>query len=259
MILITKLTTIFSHSSMMNSSEGTTLQYLMPTMTTLGRTLRAVLALTVLAACMTLAGCAKKTLDTSYYLIEFASNATNPKLIRAEPLPYRVQVLNFKIPRSYDSIRMIARFSSHQINYFRYSLWAVRPQIAVADLVVQQVNAYRLFKDCQREFLDERSNFERPDFEITGEVSQIERFESEKFSAAHLRMDFDLYDYNNKDIILTHNFDREVQIPGGNMTIFAKAISDIVAEESENFLIKVVDHFSAAAADTLTGAGAQAR
>lgn len=210
--------------------------------------------LTALAACAIISGCAKQSLDTSYYLIEFASNAANPKLVRPDPIPFKVQVLNFKIPRSYDSIRIIARFSSHQINYYRYSLWAVRPQIAVADLVLQQINAYRLFKDCQREFLDER-----PDFEITGEVTQIERFESQNFTAAHLKMEFALYNYNNKDIVLTHDFDREVPIPSGNMTIFAKAISDIVAEESENFLVKVVDYFVPSNADSLSGNGAQPR
>jgi len=212
---------------------------------------RVLVILSIFASAFTIGGCAKKTLETSYYLIEFASNATNPGLELKEPLPYKVQVLNFKIPRSYDSIRIIARFSTHQINYFRYSLWAVRPQIAVADLIVQQINAYHIFKECQREFLDDR-----PDYEITGEVSQIERFENDQYSAAHLKMSFNLYDYNNKDIVLAHSFDREVPIPSGNMTIFAKAVSDIVAEESENFLGKVIIHFNNQSSDSLKVDGA---
>ncbi len=191
-----------------------------------------------LAACLLLAGCYKATVETSYYLIEFTSTAANPLLRLKEPLPYRVQVLTLKIPRSYDSIRIIARYSSHQIDYYRYSLWAVRPQVAAADLLVQQINSYHMFKDCQREFLDER-----PDYEINGDVTQVERFQSEKYTAAHLKMELDLYDYNSKDILVAHNFDREVPIPAGNMTIFAKAVSDIIQEESESFLVKVVQYF----------------
>jgi ABC-type uncharacterized transport system auxiliary subunit len=187
-----------------------------------------------------LTGCAKQQMEASYYLLEFAPTAINPRLMVDEPLPYRVQVLNFKIPRSYDSNRIIARLSSHQINYYRYSLWAVKPQVAVADLLVQQVNAYHLFKDCQREFLDER-----PDYEITGELAQIERYESPAYVAAHLRMEFDLYDFNDKDILVTHAFDREIPVPAANMTIFAKALSDLVAEESEIFLIKVNEYLRA--------------
>jgi len=207
--------------------------------------------LSLLAAAVILAGCAKQQLETSYYLIEFASTARNPALVGRTPLPYRVQVLNFKIPRSYDSNRIIARYSTHQIDYYRYSLWAVRPNVAVADLLVQQVNAYDLFKDCQREFLDER-----PDYEITGEITQVERFESEKYSAAHLRMDFALYHFESRDIVVRHQFDREAPIPPGNMSIFAKAVSDIVEEESEVFLVKVMDHFKALA-DSARGGGSE--
>jgi len=196
----------------------------------------------VLTSCFLLAGCfgSKKQLETSYYLIEFVSSRSNPKLIRETPIPYKVQVLNFKIPRSYDSIRIIARYSSHQIDYFRYSLWAVRPYVAVADLLVQQINTYHIFKDCQREFLDER-----PNYEISGEVSQIERFESASYSAAHLKMEYVLYDFDTRDILLRHKFDREVAVPAGNMSIFAKAVSDMVQEESETFLVDVVAYFDA--------------
>ena len=135
------------------------------------------------------AGCTRQILVTSYYLLEYQPSPRNEKLILEKQIPHRVQVRNFKIPRSYDSIRIIARFSSHQINYYRYSLWAVRPQVAVADMLVQHINAYHLFKGCQREFLEER-----PDYEITGEIFQIEKFDSEQYSAAHLKMSFDLYD-----------------------------------------------------------------
>lgn len=184
-------------------------------------------------------GCAKPQLVTRYYLIEYTPKPLNPKLRLADPLPYRVQVRNFKIPRAYDSARIIARYSAHQINYHRYSLWAVRPQVAVADLLVSHINTYRLFKDCQREFLGER-----PHYEITGEIQQIERFESPVYTAAHLRMRFELYDYDTVELKVWHECDREVTVPV-SMEIFAKAISDIVQEEAETFLIKVVNFFQA--------------
>ncbi|MDP8240163.1 MAG: ABC-type transport auxiliary lipoprotein family protein [Candidatus Hatepunaea meridiana] len=189
-------------------------------------------------AALLIAGCTRQTLVTSYYLLEYQPSPNNNQLILDKPIPFRVQVRNFKIPRSYDSIRIIARFSSHQINYYRYSLWAVRPQIAVADLLVQHINSYHLFKDCQREYLEER-----PEYEITGEILQIEKFDNEQYSAAHLRMSFDLYDYDSKDRLVNHTFDREIPTPTESMTIFAKVISDIVEEETEIFLSKVVEYF----------------
>ena len=184
------------------------------------------------------AGCTRQVLVTKYYLLEYQPSIGNDQLVLKNPIPYRVQVRNFTIPRTYDSIRIIARFSSHQINYYRYSLWAVRPQIAIADLLIQHINVYRLFRDCKREFLEER-----PQYEITGEISQIERFDSEQYSAAHLRMRLDFFDYDSKDVLVFHEFDREVPIQGESMTIFAKVVSDIIKQETENFLVKVVEYF----------------
>ncbi len=193
-----------------------------------------------------LVGCGRQALVTTYYLLDYFPNPANKKIILEEPIPYKVQVMNFKIPRSFDSIRIIARYSSHQINYFRYSLWAVRPQIAAADLLVQHVNAYRLFDKCQREFLEER-----PEYEMTGEIFQIERYDSEKYSSAHLKMSFEFYDRENNDLVTKHSFDRENEIPKGNMAIFAKAVSDIINEEAEVFLEKVALHFYPEESDTL--------
>lgn len=190
-------------------------------------------------------GCSRVSLVTSYYLIDYLPSPNNPKLIIDKPLPYKAQVKNFKIPRSFDSIRIIARFSTHQINYYRYSLWAVRPQLAVADLLVQHINAYNIFQKCQREFLDER-----PDYEITGEIFQIEKFESEQFSAAHLKMAYEFYEYDSNKRLVRHEFERETPIAHDNMSIFAKAISDIMSEEAENFMIKVLEHFQSLEQDS---------
>lgn len=199
-----------------------------------------------LAAVLMITGCTRQLVVTTYYLLDYLPTAKTKRLQLKEPLPFRAQVRNFKIPRSFDSIRIVARFSSHQINYYRYSLWAVRPQIAIADLLAQHINAYHIFQDCQREFLDKI-----PDYEITGEIYQIELYDSEQFAAAHLKMVIELHDRSQNKLIVKHDFDREHQIPKENMTVFAKALSDIINEETEIFLAKVVDHFYPPEIDSL--------
>ncbi len=191
-------------------------------------------------------GCAGQALVTTYYLLDYYPTTTSLKLLRENPLPYRVQVMNFKIPRSFDSIRIIARFSSHQINYYRYSLWAVRPQVAATDLLIQHINAYQLFQACQREYLTER-----PDYEITGEIFQIEKFESEGYSAAHLKAAFEMVDREKNETIIRYEFDRETKVPEQDMAIFAKALSDIIQSETELFLEEVVDYFYPPETDSL--------
>jgi hypothetical protein len=67
-------------------------------------------------------------------------------------------------------------------------------------------------------------------------------------------MSFNFKDYDRNELLVMHELDREVQIPPEQMTIFAKALSDLVAEEAENFLVKVVAHFQAEMGDS-TGVG----
>jgi len=204
------------------------------------------LFLMLIVSIVLIPGCTRKVVRTAYYLLDYHTTALNEKLKLEEPLPFRVQVMTFKIPRSFDSIRIIARHSTHQINYYRYSLWAVRPQTAVADLLAQHINDYGLFQECQREYLSKRA-----DLEISGEIFQIEIFSSDKYSAAHLKMIFELYDRTNDKRLIVHQFDRETPIPLDNMTIFAKALSDIVNQEAEVFFEKIVDHFQPPETDSL--------
>ena len=210
------------------------------------KTMRKLSFIALMVVVLLILGCSRQALVTTYYLLDYYPSTDNEKLRLDQPIPHTVQVVNFKIPRSFDSIRIIARYSSHQINYFRYSLWAVRPQIAAADLLVQHINAYPLFDKCQREFLEER-----PEYEISGEIFQIERYDSEKYSSAHLKMNFEFYDRDNNELLIRHPFDRENEIPKGNMAIFAKAISDIINEEAEIFLEKISLYFMEIENDSL--------
>ncbi len=207
---------------------------------------RLVSFLLILAVLATFVGCTRQILVTTYYLLDYKADGRNAKLKLAEPIPYRVQVLNFKIPRSFDSIRIIARYSTHQINYYRYSLWAVRPQVAVADLLTQHINTYQLFDECKREFLSIQ-----PDYEISGEIQQIEKYESEGYTAAHLKMTFEFYDRAKNKLVVRHSFDREMPLASNSMTIFAKALSDIINQEADEFLIKIVNHFKPPETDSL--------
>lgn len=193
--------------------------------------------------------CAPTRTETKYYLIDYSAPSSKDNKVVESVLPYKAQVSTLKIPRSFDSIRIIARFSSHQINYYRYSLWAVKPQIVIADLLAQHINAYNLFEKCQREYLEER-----PDFDISGEIMQIERFDSENYTAAHLRMAFEIHSIKNGQLLVHHEFDVTIPITADQdrtMSLFAKAISDIVQRQTDLFIVKIADYFKTALPDDL--------
>lgn len=184
------------------------------------------------------ASCVREVPRTRYYILEYKPILKNQKLAVDEPFPCRVLVSDFEIPRSYDSVRIVSRQSSHQINYFHYSLWAVRPQVVIADLVASHLNAYHTFDRSQREFLDER-----PDYEITGYIHKIERYESGIYRAAHLQVDYYLYNYETNEIVFKHQFDRDVELTTAEFNFFAKKVSDIIREETDLFVGKLIRYF----------------
>jgi len=183
--------------------------------------------------------CIREVPRTRYYILEYQPVPDTRERSVESPFPVKVLVSNFEIPRSYDSVRIVARESSHEINYYRYNLWAVRPQVVIADLIALHINACHIFERCQREFLNER-----PDYEITGYIHKIERYDSGLYMAAHLQATYYLYDYSTNDIVARHDFDREEELSTPEFNYFAKKLSDIIEEETNSFIDELTDYFN---------------
>ncbi len=183
--------------------------------------------------------CAQMQVQRKYYLLDYPGVAQDSLMHHKSPFPYKLQVQTMKLNRTYDRTNIVVRFSAHQIDYYRYSLWAIKPQIIISDLINQQIQANRIFIKCEREFLDEN-----PDYEIVGYINAIERFHNEAFNAAHLAMTLHLRRSDDFEIILKHQFDRQEELSNPDMTYFAKKMGDILREEVDEFLPRIADYFN---------------
>ncbi|MBC8181264.1 membrane integrity-associated transporter subunit PqiC [candidate division KSB1 bacterium] len=182
--------------------------------------------------------CSTKSVYRQYFILDYRPVLQDSSLKVEEPLPYKVQVRTMKIPRTFDRVGIVVRYSTHQLDYYRYQLWAIRPQIIVSDLIARHISNYNVFQSCQREFLEER-----PDFEIIGVIDAIEKFDNKAYTAAHLAMKLYLRTYDSYENILSHEFDREEEMPVFRMELFAKKLSDILREEVDVFIGEIIAHF----------------
>jgi ABC-type uncharacterized transport system auxiliary subunit len=180
--------------------------------------------------------CSKNIPVHKYYILDYFPGSESTLLTRKDPLPYNVEVRNFRVNRIYDNSRIVVRYSSHQINYYRYTLWAVRPQIAIPDLIVTHINQYNIFENCQREFLDIK-----PDYEISGEVLKIEKFQSKGYEAAHLSLIILFTRSSDGELLKKQVIDREAELFSDDITFFVKKLSDIIREEVDVFLISIIE------------------
>ena len=179
--------------------------------------------------------CSTKSIYRQYFILDYRPVLQDSTLKIEKPLPYKVQVRTMKIPRTFDRVGIVVRYSTHQLDYYRYQLWAIRPQIVVSDLIARHISNYNVFQSCQREFLEER-----PDFEIIGVIDAIEKFDNEAYTAAHFAMKLYMRTYDGYENILSHEFDREEEMPVFKMELFAKKLSDILQEEVDVFIGKIV-------------------
>jgi hypothetical protein len=179
-----------------------------------------------------------KAIHPKYFILDYRPVLRDTSLTINPPIPRKVQVQTMKIPRTFDRVNIVVRYSAHRLDYYRYNLWAIRPQTTISDLIAQHISEYGIFKQCQREFLDER-----PDYEIVGTIEAIEKFDHETYTAAHFAMTMYLRTYDGYETLMAHEFDREEEMPVFRMELFAKKISDILEEEVDNFIRKIIQHF----------------
>ncbi len=183
--------------------------------------------------------CATKSIQPKYYILDYRPVLRDSTLIVETSFPYKVQVQTMKIPRTFDRVSIVVRYSAHRLDYYRYNLWAIRPQIIISDLIADHIARYGIFKKCQREFLEER-----PDYEIIGYIEAIEKFDNEAYTATHLAMKLYLRTFDGYENLLSHEFDREEEMPVFRMELFAKKLSDILEEEVNNFIRKIINYFN---------------
>lgn len=180
----------------------------------------------------------RTTIQPQYYILDYLPVLRDSTLLVEKPFPFKVQVQTMKIPRTFDRVSIVVRYSAHRLDYYRYNLWAIRPQITISDLIADHIARFGVFKNCQREFLDER-----PDYEIIGNIEAIEKFDHESFIAAHLSMKLYLRTYDGYENLLSHEFDRVEELPIFRMELFAQKLSDILEEETNHFIRKMIVYF----------------
>ena len=185
-----------------------------------------------------LGGCTTKAIHPKYYILDYRPVLRDSTLTTKTYFPYKVQVQTMKIPRTFDRVNIVVRYSAHRLDYYRYNLWAIRPQIIISDLIARQISSYEIFLKCQREFLEEP-----PDYEIIGTIEAIEKFDNESYTAAHLAITLHLRTYDGYENLLLHEFDREVEMPVFRMELFAKKLSKILRDEIDIFIRKMINYF----------------
>jgi len=173
----------------------------------------------------------------NYYILEYYQHSENPDLKMEKPFDYSVMVQDTYIPRTYSRKQIVIRHLGPKITYSSNDFWAVNLSDIIPSLITQRLNRYNVFRQTQREFLEEK-----PDYEITTILNNIELSEFENFNQAHLNIDFFLQKSGEEDYLIKYSADREEKLLDDQIDTFVMKINDILFEETDNF-IAMMDHY----------------
>ena len=180
--------------------------------------------------------CSKPPPSPHSYMIHYQPR---PSKIRLEasgrPYPFKVQLKRFEVLRMYDRSQIMFRYSPHELEYYRYKNWAMKPADMITDRVQAHLVSANLFDELRREFLDAY-----PDYRIEGTVDALEKLEGGDIYFAHLAMTFRLIREEDRKEIWRYAFDERKKVYEPDMVYTVMALSEILETQTIH-VIKELD------------------
>ena len=182
-------------------------------------------------------GCSRQTMIRNYYVLNPPPHEPGPELRRADPIKVSVDVRNFTVSDAFDDTRIVARAASHEIRYYFYHHWAIRPSGAVADMLFEQLEELQLFQKLTRGYAASTG------YVLTGKIFAIERLIGEENDACHLHVVLELLDQRTGIAVVRHEFDRKAQLSDKSMNTYAVQMSRLLMQEAHVFFQELITFF----------------
>lgn len=136
------------------------------------------------------------------------------------------------IAPAYNTHQIAVRENSHQVRYFSFNEWAVRPERQLTDLLLDFFHQNQVFQDVMH-----GRPMVQADYLLRTEVSHLELDHQDQVFKARLQMEMLLVDTSNGNTVFRHQSDRMEEIPEKDLNQFAAVISRLFEEELMAFSV----------------------
>jgi len=139
----------------------------------------------------------------------------------------------------YANIKIVNRNDSHEVSYYMYHQWAIRPSEAIISLILEHMESSGIFKSVTAGYTSIITDYRFETF-----ISKLELIEIGRSSSAHLCLEFKVIDCTNDQIILIHKADRTTVLKQKDINLFSREISNIISKELTLFTTMIKDNRS---------------
>jgi hypothetical protein len=182
----------------------------------------------------------RRSVPSRYYIIEYLPetelNINDDRL----PVQGSCLIRTVEISPVYATTQIALRERTHEIRYFAFNHWAVRPEQGFTSLVTRFMNDHNIFRTIHL-----RPSFAmEADYIMETTIHHLVLVEEGNDYFAMLTLDYILRDFGSDEIISVHRADRKEILEEKNLNLFASVISRLFVEELENFVMSILEDVS---------------
>lgn len=176
-------------------------------------------------------GCfSEQSVINKYYTIEHQYESSSDNMNDAFKISGICELMPVEINSLYESNKIVNRSNSHEITYYKYHQWAVRPSVAIREMTLRHLEDSKLFEGISIRYMSKI-----PDYRFVTLLRKLEVIEDEESFAAHLEIEFRIQNKSG-EMLANHMAQRTEKLAEKDMNLFAGKVSNIIHEELDLFI-----------------------
>ncbi len=140
---------------------------------------------------------------------------------------------NIDVNEFYDDYRLVYRKSTHELNYYAYEFWTIKPGKLIKNAVINYLKNNESYN-----FIRKLTAY-NPDYYIESKINVLEEVEKNNIRYGRLSMEFELYNFKSGKKLLTYNFDKKEKFQEKKIDYFPKTISNILQKQIDVLINKI--------------------
>lgn len=182
------------------------------------------------------AGClTKKQSVTRHYVLEYQLTETEHEKQEAA-IKGSCIVRTAEVSPAYATHQIALRENTHEIRYFAFNMWAVRPEQSLTGILFRFLEEHNVFEATREPGL-----LQDADYTLETRIDNLEVISERKDHIARLALELRLTDNHANNVVNVHRADRRMVLDDRDLNLFAAAVVSMFTEELEKFTGQIKD------------------
>ncbi len=182
-------------------------------------------------------GClAHRDVTVRYYTLEYPQDADIELLANTAPVERSLLVNTVEIYPAFATNQIAIREDTHEIRYFSFNQWAVRPEQSLTALLTDFLKRSNIFESVYSPLA-----YIEPDLVLETTIYNLEIIEEGRNFNSRLSLEYRLINSRDGQVLHSHRADRKEALEDNNLNLFAASITSIFIGELGNFMYLALD------------------